>query len=68
MRGTFTIKGRKFRSASERRYVVVRLLEGRVAIYKRSDSLATARGHVARFVGEGMLTHIVDTTTGEEVS
>lgn len=76
--GTFTVAGRRVRSASTRRYVAFRCdrtFDGirygdpvRVSIFKRSDSVATIRTQVQR---QGFHSSryfvVIDTTTGNEV-
>jgi len=80
MTKTFTIRGQKLRTSSNRRYVAYRFnrrFDGvryvadaiqSVEIFKRSDSVGTLRTHIQRqgFHSSRFFV-IVDTVTGEEV-
>lgn len=75
MAATITLpNGVKFRSASQRRFVLVMTYQGRATTLKRSDSLATIRAHfnkpenrdiVARSDGRRWRHYIVDNVTGK---
>jgi hypothetical protein len=77
--GTFTVRGHRIRSQSNRRFIVVQIYQAvspsppygkveKAQIYKRSDSIQTCRAHIQRYgFWAGSYMVIVDTTTGEEV-
>ena len=83
MKATFTVRGIKVRSQSQRRYIVVQayvppegfaekfepgVIKPRATIAKRSDSRQTAIQQAQRLaVGGGWTAHIIDTVTGEEI-
>jgi len=79
---TFTVRGHKVRSQSQRRYIVVAVRPEPVPtangyyvafarIERRSDNLATARKAARHYdfnlAGNGSFAVVVDSATGEEV-
>lgn len=79
MTKTLTVRGQRVRSASQRRFVAVRLVRRfdgvqysgdfvAASIEKRSDSIATLKTWIGRqgFHSSRMFV-VIDTTTGEEV-
>lgn len=79
MNSTFTVRGHRVRSRSNRRFILVQVYpavtpigeEKRtgVDIFKRSDSVATLKREIQRQgFWAGRTWHIIDTLTGEELS
>lgn len=69
--GTFTVRGVKVRTASQRRFVLFRIAaDGRFDIVKRSDNAGNLRAIKARHAFDRSVwtVVIVDTVTGSEVT
>jgi len=66
--GTHVMFGIKFRSASQRRYILVHEANGKVVIDRRSDSVETIRAERKRLNNRGWSGYeILDTVTGQMV-
>jgi len=58
MTTTFTIHGRKVRTASARRYIVVSFYNTRPHIIKRTDDLSTAIAAHRKFTAHGVASDV----------